>query len=70
MYNSDPYNIFLAIATNIPVLLCAPGTHILRDKSIYDYCDWPSQVYLFSRRGRRCAAGFFPAVFFPAVFYS
>ncbi len=44
--------------------VCAPGTHILRDKSIYDYCDWPSQVYLFSRRGRRCAAGLFPAVFY------
>ncbi len=30
MYNFDPYNVLLAITTNIAVLLmvCAPGTHI------------------------------------------
>ncbi len=32
MYNFDPYNVLLAIATNIPVTydcFCAPGTQML-----------------------------------------
>ncbi len=31
MYNLDPYNVFLAIASNIPcdLRLCGPGSHII-----------------------------------------
>ncbi len=33
MYNFEPYNVLLAIAINIPVLLmtCAPGTRLRKD---------------------------------------
>ncbi len=34
MYNFDPYNVLLAIATNIPVLLMSAGSHILVVKSL------------------------------------
>ncbi len=29
IYNFDPFNLLLSIATNIPVLLCGPGSHIM-----------------------------------------
>ncbi len=35
MYNFDPYNVFLAIATNIPqrlkTVFCDPGSQMLRN---------------------------------------
>ncbi len=41
MYNFDPYNVLLVIATNIPVTydcFCAAGTHVFRTcLSLYNF---------------------------------
>ncbi len=49
MYNFDPYNVLLAIATNIPVLLMTAYMHILYIY-IYDHRAQKQSQLLFLKR--------------------
>ncbi len=35
MHNFEPYNVLLAIATNIPDCFCAPGSYLIYKHSIF-----------------------------------